>query len=65
MILGTIIFSTKVLNNYRGLHRVNGYLYVLSVAVVVLTSGYMLGVEYTLSYMLEVYSIRAVRKQEK
>lgn len=40
-IAGAINFSTKVLNNHRRLHRVNGYLYVLSVAVVVLTSGYM------------------------
>ncbi|MCP3774397.1 DUF2306 domain-containing protein [Paenibacillus sp. MZ04-78.2] len=41
MIAGAINFSTKILSNHRRLHRVNGYLYLLSVAVVVLTSGYM------------------------
>ncbi|KEQ24705.1 DUF2306 domain-containing protein [Paenibacillus tyrfis] len=41
MIAGAINFSTKILSKHRRLHRVNGYLYLLSVAVVVLTSGYM------------------------
>ncbi|SHF01442.1 Predicted membrane protein [Seinonella peptonophila] len=41
MISGAINFSTKILQKNRKLHRINGYLYLLSVSVACLTSGYM------------------------
>ncbi|GFN32908.1 DUF2306 domain-containing protein [Paenibacillus xylaniclasticus] len=41
MIAGFINFLPAVHKNYRKLHRVNGYLYVVSVMLISLTSGYM------------------------
>lgn len=41
MIAGAVNFSSAVLKKYRKLHRWIGYLYVVSVLLVVLTSGYM------------------------
>ncbi|BFT73795.1 DUF2306 domain-containing protein [Paenibacillus sp. P36] len=41
MIAGAINFSSILLKKYRKFHRLNGYLYVLSVMIVDLTSGYM------------------------
>lgn len=41
MLAGAINFSAWMRKKYRTLHRVNGYLYVASVAIVVTTSGYM------------------------
>lgn len=41
MIGGAMNFSNTLLQKSRRFHRVNGYLYVASVMVVVLTSGYM------------------------
>ncbi|MGQ7886164.1 DUF2306 domain-containing protein [Paenibacillus sp. WC2504] len=41
MIAGAINFSSIILKKYRKFHRLNGYLYVISVMIVDLTSGYM------------------------
>ncbi|WP_127529841.1 DUF2306 domain-containing protein [Paenibacillus kobensis] len=41
MIAGMINFSSAVYKNHRKFHRMNGYLYVVSVMLVGLTSGYM------------------------
>ncbi|GAA0846480.1 DUF2306 domain-containing protein [Paenibacillus glucanolyticus] len=41
MVGGAMNFSNTVLQKYRRFHRANGYVYVASVMVVVLTSGYM------------------------
>lgn len=41
MAAGLLNFSNRMLEKYRKLHRINGYVYVLSVLIVVLTSGYM------------------------
>ncbi|NQX70943.1 DUF2306 domain-containing protein [Paenibacillus alba] len=41
MLTGILNFSHTLLRKYRKFHRVNGYLYVIFVFVVVLTSGYM------------------------
>ncbi|MFC4618916.1 DUF2306 domain-containing protein [Camelliibacillus cellulosilyticus] len=41
MIAGAINFTTKILRKHRVFHRINGYFYILSVAVVCGTSGYM------------------------
>ncbi|TXK84861.1 DUF2306 domain-containing protein [Paenibacillus sp. N3.4] len=41
MLTGAINFSTAILQKYRKYHRVNGYLYVLFVFLVCVTSGYM------------------------
>ncbi|GAB6928210.1 hypothetical protein JCM10914A_21930 [Paenibacillus sp. JCM 10914] len=41
MVGGAVNFSGQVLRRYRRAHRINGYIYVASVMVVVLTSGYM------------------------
>lgn len=41
ILTGALNFSTTILRNYRKFHRINGYLYVLFVFVVCLTSGYM------------------------
>lgn len=38
---GAMNFSKYLRNRFRGFHRVNGYVYVVSVMLVVLTSGYM------------------------
>lgn len=41
MIAGLINFSRRILEKNRIFHRVNGYVYITSVLVVVITSGYM------------------------
>ncbi|RJX41741.1 DUF2306 domain-containing protein [Paenibacillus pinisoli] len=41
MAAGLVNFSARFLLLYRKLHRVNGYLYIVSVLIVVITSGYM------------------------
>ncbi|MZQ85847.1 DUF2306 domain-containing protein [Paenibacillus sp. 5J-6] len=41
MIAGAINFSSWIFKKYRRFHRLNGYLYVVSVMIVDLTSGYM------------------------
>lgn len=41
MALGIVNFSKRFLQNYRTWHRINGYLYLICVIVVVVTSGYM------------------------
>ncbi|WP_239624053.1 DUF2306 domain-containing protein [Paenibacillus sp. H1-7] len=41
MITGALNFSSYLLRNYRKFHRINGYLYVVFVFIVCLTSGYM------------------------
>ncbi|WP_082562614.1 MULTISPECIES: DUF2306 domain-containing protein [unclassified Paenibacillus] len=41
MLTGALNFSSTILRKARIFHRVNGYLYVIFVFVVVLTSGYM------------------------
>jgi uncharacterized membrane protein len=41
MVTGVINFSTRILRNYRMFHRVNGYVYIISVFVVCGTSGFM------------------------
>ncbi|MGG4142038.1 DUF2306 domain-containing protein [Paenibacillus algorifonticola] len=41
MVSGAVNFSGKVLARFRKLHRVNGYVYLIAVLVVVLSSGYM------------------------
>ncbi|GFZ95946.1 hypothetical protein GCM10008018_47940 [Paenibacillus marchantiophytorum] len=41
MLTGILNFSQTLLRSARKFHRVNGYLYVIAVFVVVLTSGYM------------------------
>lgn len=41
MASGLINFSARFLLLYRKLHRVNGYLYIVSVLIVVISSGYM------------------------
>ncbi|MEF3308664.1 DUF2306 domain-containing protein [Paenibacillus sp. GYB004] len=41
MASGLLNFSNRLLENKRKLHRLNGYVYVVSVFLVVLTSGYM------------------------
>ncbi|WP_231503750.1 DUF2306 domain-containing protein [Paenibacillus sp. 1-18] len=41
MLTGAINFSGRILTNNRKLHRFNGYVYVISVFIVTLSSGYM------------------------
>ncbi|MEN1986968.1 DUF2306 domain-containing protein [Paenibacillus hubeiensis] len=41
MAAGLINFSRRMLEKQRKFHRINGYVYVVSVLMVVLTSGYM------------------------
>jgi uncharacterized membrane protein len=41
MVTGAVNFSTGILRKHRRLHRINGYVYIASVLIVVLTSGYM------------------------
>ncbi|WP_410715454.1 DUF2306 domain-containing protein [Brevibacillus sp. SIMBA_040] len=41
MASGLLNFSTRIFENNRTFHRINGYLYFVSVLVVVVTSGYM------------------------
>ncbi|MBD8497228.1 DUF2306 domain-containing protein [Paenibacillus arenosi] len=41
LVSGLLNFSTKLLQRYRKFHRFNGYIYVVSVFMVALTSGYM------------------------
>jgi len=41
MLVGAINFSTTILKKYRRFHRLNGYLYLVSVIIVCITSGYM------------------------
>ncbi|OCT11267.1 hypothetical protein A8709_06215 [Paenibacillus pectinilyticus] len=41
MISGAVNFASFVLRKHRKFHRLNGYLYVLSVVIVDLTSGFM------------------------
>jgi len=41
MAAGLLNFSNRILENWRKLHRINGYIYLVSVLLVVLTSGYM------------------------
>ncbi|REK75605.1 DUF2306 domain-containing protein [Paenibacillus paeoniae] len=41
MASGLINFSGRVLEKHRRFHRINGYLYIVSVLIVVITSGYM------------------------
>lgn len=41
MAAGLLNFSNRILKNKRMFHRVNGYVYMVSVLIVVLTSGYM------------------------
>lgn len=41
LVTGALNFSNNILRKARRFHRVNGYLYVICVFVVVLTSGYM------------------------
>jgi len=41
MAAGLLNFSNRILQKSRIFHRINGYVYLLSVLVVVLTSGYM------------------------
>lgn len=41
MLAGAINFSSWMLKKHRKFHRLNGYLYILSVLIVDLTSGYM------------------------
>lgn len=41
MVTGIINFSRYVFNRYRKFHKINGYVYFVSVFIVCLTSGYM------------------------
>ncbi|WP_337031506.1 DUF2306 domain-containing protein [Paenibacillus illinoisensis] len=41
MAAGLVNFSRFILEKHRKIHRINGYVYVVSVMMVVLTSGYM------------------------
>jgi len=41
MLAGAVNFSNLVLTRYRSFHRANGYLYVIAVCIVDITSGYM------------------------
>jgi len=41
MATGLLNFSNRIMEKSRKLHRINGYIYLSSVLVVVLTSGYM------------------------
>lgn len=41
LLTGAMNFSNRVLQHYRMLHRMAGYVYLLSVLIVLLTSGYM------------------------
>lgn len=41
MATGLINFSNRIFQKHRKFHRVNGYAYLLSVLIVILTSGYM------------------------
>ncbi|TVY01887.1 DUF2306 domain-containing protein [Paenibacillus cremeus] len=41
MIAGAVNFSASILKKHRKFHRLNGYFYLVSVLIVVLTSGYM------------------------
>lgn len=41
MASGLVNFSNRVFERSRRLHRINGYVYIVSVLLVVLTSGYM------------------------
>ncbi|TVX93830.1 DUF2306 domain-containing protein [Paenibacillus agilis] len=41
LVSGLLNFSSQLLKSNRQLHRVNGYIYVVSVFMVALTSGYM------------------------
>ncbi|WP_152397403.1 DUF2306 domain-containing protein [Paenibacillus guangzhouensis] len=41
MLAGAVNFSNLILTRYRSFHRANGYLYVIAVILVDITSGYM------------------------
>lgn len=41
MAAGLLNFSNRIFEKHRKFHRINGYIYLLSVLIVVLTSGYM------------------------
>jgi len=41
MATGVLNFSDRIMEKSRKLHRINGYMYLVSVLLVVLTSGYM------------------------
>lgn len=41
MVSGAINFSNQILKKYRKFHRINGYVYMICVILVVITSGYM------------------------
>ncbi|GLI04484.1 hypothetical protein YDYSG_05140 [Paenibacillus tyrfis] len=41
MAAGLLNFSNRVMEKSRKFHRINGYVYLVSVLIVVLTSGYM------------------------
>lgn len=41
MAAGLVNFSNRIFEKSRRLHRINGYVYIVSVLLVVLTSGYM------------------------
>jgi len=41
MVSGAVNFSARMLSKHRKLHRFNGYVYLTSVLIVVVTSGYM------------------------
>jgi hypothetical protein len=41
MLSGAVSFSSRVLNGYRKLHKIIGYVYLVSILIVVVTSGYM------------------------
>lgn len=41
LLAGAMNFSGRLLRNYRTLHRVTGYVYIVSVAAVIITSGYL------------------------
>lgn len=41
MVSGLLNFSNRIFEKSRRFHRINGYVYIVSVLIVVLTSGYM------------------------
>ncbi|MCS7460986.1 DUF2306 domain-containing protein [Paenibacillus doosanensis] len=41
LLAGAVNFSNRLLRQYRSVHRLNGYVYLLSVLAVLLTSGYL------------------------
>ncbi|MBD0381976.1 DUF2306 domain-containing protein [Paenibacillus sedimenti] len=41
MVSGAVNFSHRIQRKYRKFHRINGYVYLISVIAVVITSGYM------------------------